>query len=218
MEKKGYKLGFIEIPIDKLVKADWNYKTEDPNKQEKLKENIKRNGQIENIIIRELETGFYEVVNGNHRLSVLKALNIEKAYSYNLGKISQAQAIRIAIETNETKFDTDSIALAERVKELTEEFDLKDLINTLPYSETEIDNFSKLTDFDWEQYETEDLSDTFSDTEFNKTINVKVTNETYKRWLELKDRLNGIIGYDNESKVLEFAIIEAINIPLKSLE
>ena len=218
MEKKGYKLGFIEIPIDKLVKADWNYKTEDPNKQEKLKENIKRNGQIENIIIRELETGFYEVVNGNHRLSVLKALNIEKAYSYNLGKISQAQAIRIAIETNETKFDTDSIALAERVKELTEEFDLKDLINTLPYSEIEIDNFSKLTDFDWEQYETEDLSDTFSDTEFNKTINVKVTNETYKRWLELKDRLNGIIGYDNESKVLEFAIIEAINIPLKSLE
>ena len=211
-------MGFIEIPTDKLVKADWNYKTEDPEKQEKLKENIKRNGQIENIIIRELETGFYEVVNGNHRLSVLKALNIEKAYSYNLGKISQAQAIRIAIETNETKFDTDSIALAERVKELTEEFDLKDLINTLPYSETEIDNFSKLTDFDWEQYETEDLSDTFSDTEFNKTINVKVTGETYKRWLELKDRLNGIIGYDNESKVLEFAIIEAINIPLKSLE
>lgn len=218
MGKKGYKLGFIEIPTDKLVKADWNYKTEDPNKQEKLKENIKRNGQIENIIIRELETGFYEVVNGNHRLSVLKALNIEKAYSYNLGKISQAQAIRIAIETNETKFDTDSIALAERVKELTEEFDLKDLINTLPYSEIEIDNFSKLTDFDWNMYETEDLSDTFSDTKYDKTINVKVTNETYKRWLELKDRLNGIIGYDNESKVLEFAIIEAINIPLKSLE
>jgi len=218
MGKKGNKMGFIEIPTDKLVKADWNYKTEDPNKQEKLKENIKRNGQIENIIVRELETGFYEVVNGNHRLSVLKALNIEKAYSYNLGKISQAQAIRIAIETNETKFDTDSIALAERVKELTEEFDLKDLINTLPYSETEINNFSKLTDFDWEQYNDENSSDTFDDTEFNKTINVKVTGETYKRWLELKDRLNGIIGYDNESKVMEFAIIEAINIPLKSLK
>jgi len=211
-------MGYIEISLDKLVKADWNYKTEDKDKQEKLKENIKRNGQIENIIIRELDTGFYEVVNGNHRLSVLKDLNIEKAYSYNLGKITQAQAIRIAIETNETKFDTDSIALAERVKELTKEFDLKDLINTLPYSEIEIDNFSKLTDFDWEQYETDDLSDTFSDTEFDKTINVKVSNETYKRWLELKDRLKGIIGYENDSKVMEFAIIETLNIPLKSLE
>ena len=74
MEKKKYKLGFIEVPIDKLVKADWNYKTEDDKKQEKLKENIKRNGQIENILIRELDTGYYEVVNGNHRLSVLKEL------------------------------------------------------------------------------------------------------------------------------------------------
>ena len=218
MGKEKYKMGFIELPINKLVKADWNYKTEDPAKQEKLTENIKRNGQIENIIVRELETGYFEVVNGNHRLSVLSDLNIKKAYSYNLGKISQTQAIRIAIETNETKFDTDSIALAERVKELTEQFDIEELVKTLPYSETEIDNFSKLTDFDWEMYETDNLSDTFSDTEYNKTISVKVTGETYKRWLELKDRLNGIIGYDNESKVLEFAIIEAINIPLKSLE
>lgn len=212
------KTGYTNIKLDKLVKADWNYKTEDKDKQEKLKENIKRNGQIENIIIRELETGYYEVVNGNHRLSVLRELKLDKAYCYNLGKISQAQAIRIAIETNETKFDTDSITLAERVKELTEEFDIKDLINTLPYTETEIENFSKLTDFDWDDYEQENLSDTFSDTEFDKTIKVNVTGETYKRWLELKDRLNGVIGYDNESKVMEFAIIEALNIPLKSLE
>lgn len=218
MGTKKYKMGFIEIPTEKLIKADWNYKTEDPAKQEKLTENIKRNGQIENIIIRELDTGFFEVVNGNHRLSVLKALDIKSAHSYNLGKITQAQAMRIAIETNETKFDTDSIVLAERVKELTQEFELDDLVKTLPYNETEIDNFSKLTDFDWNDYEQEDLSDTFSDTEYNKTINVKVTGETYKRWLELRDRLNGIIGYDNDSKVLEFAIIEAINIPLKSLE
>jgi hypothetical protein len=218
MGKKRYNLGFVEIKIIELVKADWNYKTEDLAKQEKLKENIKRNGQIENIIVRELETGYFEVVNGNHRLSVLKDLNHQKVYCYNLGKITQPQAIRIAIETNETKFDTDSITLAERVKELTEEFDLKDLVSTLPYSETEIDNFSKLTDFNWDQYIEEDLSDTFSDVEFDKTITVKVTNETYKRWLELKDRMQGIIGYDNVSKAMEFAIIEALNIPLKSLQ
>lgn len=218
MGKKRNNLGFIELPIDKLIKADWNYKTEDRNKQEKLKENIKRNGQIENIIVRELETGYFEVVNGNHRLIVLKDLKQKMIHCYNLGKINQTQAIRIAIETNETRFDTDSITLAERVKELTQEFDLKDLVNTLPYSETEIENFSKLTDFDWTRYEDEDFSDTFSDTKFDKTITVKVTNETYKRWLELKDRMQGIIGYDNESKVLEFAIIETLNIPIKSLE
>tara|TARA_R100000664_G_C2720663_1_gene114269 strand:+ start:76 stop:723 length:648 start_codon:yes stop_codon:yes gene_type:complete len=213
MEKKGNKLGFIEIPVEKLVKADWNYKTEDPEKQEKLKENIKRNGQIENIIIRELKTGFFEVVNGNHRLSVLKTLNIEKAYSYNLGKISQAQAMRIAIETNETKFETDSIVLAERIKEISAVFD--DLELTMPYSKQELENFKTLTDFDWNQYDTEQI-DTLSDTEFNKTITLKITDETYKRWLELKDRMKNINGYSNESKVFEFAIIEALNIPIES--
>mgnify|MGYP003111031619 FL=1 len=218
MEKKRNKLGYLELPTDKLIKANWNYKTENAEKQEKLKQNIKKNGQIENIIVRELETGFFEVVNGNHRLTVLNDLNIKKVFCYNLGKINKTNAIRIAIETNETKFESDNIELAQRVKELTEEFKIEELVKTLPYTEIEIDNFSKLTDFDWEQYESEDLSDTFSDTEYNKTINVKVTGETYKRWLELRDRLNGIIGYDNESKVIEFAIIEALNIPLKSLE
>lgn len=217
MGKKRNKVGFIEIATSKLIKADWNYKTEDENKSEKLKENIKRNGQVENILIRELDTGFFEVVNGNHRLDVFKDLGIENVMSYNLGTITQQQAIRIAIETNETKFDIDSILLADRIKEISSEFELMDLAKTLPYSEKDIENYSKLTEFDWEQYSDKNI-DTLDDVEFDKTISIKVTNETFKRWLELKDKLQGIIGYDNESKVFEFAVIEALNIPLESYQ
>jgi len=213
MEKKGNNLGFVELPLTKLIKADWNYKTEDSEKQEKLKENIKRNGQIENIIVREVDDDKFEVVNGNHRLDVLSDLNYKKVHCYNLGKINKAQAIRIAIETNETKFESDSIALAERIKEISKHFN--DLPLTMPYTEQEIENFKTLTDFDWNQYDTEHI-DTLSDTEFNKTITLKITDETYKRWLELKDRMKNINGYNNESKVFEFAIIEALNIPIES--
>lgn len=38
------KLQFVEIPIEKLVKANWNYKNDDVELKEKLKANIKRNG------------------------------------------------------------------------------------------------------------------------------------------------------------------------------
>jgi ParB-like chromosome segregation protein Spo0J len=62
---------FVDIPLDLLVPADWNYKTDDEYRQEKLKNNIKRNGQVENIIVRLLSTGFYEIVNGNHRYQAL---------------------------------------------------------------------------------------------------------------------------------------------------
>jgi len=216
MGKKGNKMGFIEFGIDKLVKADWNYKTEDLDKSEKLKANIKRNGQVENILIRELDTGFFEVVNGNHRLDVFKDLGLKKVMCYNLGSISEQQAMRIAIETNETRFESDSIILGERIKELTKEFELEDLVSTLPYTEKEIENFKTLTDFDWEQYADKEI-DTFDDA-FDKTITITTSNETFKRWLELKDRFQNILGYENESKVFEFAIIEALNIPIKSLE
>ena len=71
------KKGWSDIEISKLIKADWNYKEENTTLTKKLTENIKRNGQIESIMIRELDTGFYEVVNGNHRIDVMRALKLK---------------------------------------------------------------------------------------------------------------------------------------------
>jgi hypothetical protein len=144
---------YREIKITNLVKADWNYKKNDEHKKEKLKENIKRNGQIENIIIRPLDTGFYEVVNGNHRFEALKELGMETAICYDLGNISQRAAMRIAIETNETKFDTDQVSLAELIKEIVEEFPIDELELTMPYSDQDLENYIKLTEFDWSQFD-----------------------------------------------------------------
>lgn len=76
-------IGYISIPLDKLIKAEWNYKKEDKEQEKKLKANIEKNGFIENLVVREIENG-YEVVNGNHRLDVLKRLNINQVMCYNL--------------------------------------------------------------------------------------------------------------------------------------
>ncbi|GAB1371190.1 hypothetical protein MASR1M45_12520 [Candidatus Kapaibacterium sp.] len=56
------------FPREILIKASWNYKEEDEFTTNKLVNNMKKNGQIENIHVRKLQTGYYEVVNGNHRL------------------------------------------------------------------------------------------------------------------------------------------------------
>lgn len=157
MDKTRYNMGltdnFIKIPIEKLVCADWNYKTEDAALTEKLTNNIKRNGQLENIVVRELDTGFYEVVNGNHRIPAFKTLEFEMVMCYNLGVVSQNQAMRIAIELNETRFDTDQTELARIIKDLAVDFDLSDLETTMPYSLEELGNFEKLLDFDWGTFE-----------------------------------------------------------------
>lgn len=211
------KKGWNNIEIKKLVKADWNYKEENQILTEKLLENFKRNGQIESIIVRELETGFFEVVNGNHRLDVMKMLDYEKAHCYNFGKISQLQASRIAIETNETKFSTDPLKLSNLIQEMTAEYKLEDIEKTMPFDIKDLENMIDITKLDWNDFNSTPV-DTLEDTEFNKSINFKVTDETYKRWIELKERLKDLNGYATDSKVFEFAVIEALNIPLESYQ
>jgi len=143
---KNYKL----FPTELLVKADWNYKKSDEFMSQQLRNNIKRIGQVENIQVRELETGYFEVVNGNHRVDELINLNKSFVVAYNHGKISQAEAIRIATETNETKFAKDDEKLSKLIAELQETYELDDLISTLPFNEKELDDLLRMSEVDFD--------------------------------------------------------------------
>ena len=151
------KTGWVELPLDRLVKAPWNYKEDDPEKAKTLTANIKKNGQVQNIIVRDLDNGKFEVCNGNHRLDSFRELKLRKAMTYNLGKCSLAEGKRVAIETNETNFDNNPTALAGIIKELgfaaDAPYDLSDLVETMPYDESEMKGMADLLDFDWNAFD-----------------------------------------------------------------
>jgi len=140
---------FKEIEIGKLTKADWNYKEEDALTERKLIENLRKNGQVENIIVREMKNDKFEVVNGNHRLKAYKTLGYKKVICYNLGKITLLAAKQIAVETNETRFAPDRIKLAESITDLAKEFGTQELSATMPFSEGEINNLQNILTYDW---------------------------------------------------------------------
>ena len=141
---KKYKV----FPIEILIEAPWNYKKDDEFRSEKLRNNLQRYGQIENIHVRELNTGYYEVINGNHRLKDMRAINKKFLFAYDHGNISLEEAKRIAIETNETRFESDDAKLAAILSELTEAFDDIDLGETLPFTDEQMEEFDKLLDVD----------------------------------------------------------------------
>ena len=143
---------YVLVDLDRLVEASWNYKTDDEELSVKLAANLKRNGQIENIIVRELKTGAYEVVNGNHRFKAMQKLGATKMVACNMGKISDASAQRIAIETNETRYKSDTLKLSELIAGLSKEFSYEQLVETMPYSLEDMKIMTGLTDFSWDKY------------------------------------------------------------------
>lgn len=174
---------FQVLPVGKLVKADWNYKEEDEQLTAKLVENIKRNGQIENVIVRELDTGFFEIVNGNHRYDAMKAIGSHEVVVCNLGTITLLQAQRVAIETNETKFTTNTARLATILADIAKEYDLEDLAGSMPYSEERLKELVGITEFDWDSYDKTDGGKP-ADTEEEQTgtITIKLTDRERERW------------------------------------
>lgn len=142
----------LSIPLEKLFKAAWNYKTTNDDKQEKLKANIKRNGQVENLIVRDLGNGVFEVVNGNHRLDAMRDLGFEEAVCFNLGSVTEAQAMRVAVETNETRFATNNVRMAELLKELLVDFDADELSETMPFSKDRIEELASSLGFNPDVY------------------------------------------------------------------
>lgn len=132
---KNYKI----FPIGILVKAEWNYKTENPERSNKLQESLKRHGQIETMHVRKLETGYYEVVNGNHRLDDLIIIGTTHVIAYDHGEISLAEAQRIAIQTNELRFDADPYKLGEILSNLSDIFGDEDLFKTIDIDQRLLD-------------------------------------------------------------------------------
>jgi len=153
--------GYIILQTHQLVKAEWNYKEEDEELQNLLKANLQRNGQVQNLIVRALpdeqttEDGLpiYEVPDGNHRLPSLKRIGQERVMCYNLGRVSEQEAKRIALEVNETQWDADPISLAETMTDVKEEFGMEDILGTMPFKREEIDHFEETLDFDWDDFE-----------------------------------------------------------------
>ena len=146
------------IPIGDLNKAEWNYKTNDEDLEMKLVENIRRNGILQVSAIYEEEDGKKVVLDGNHRLDACKQLDFEEVPCINLGKITLANAKRISIELNETKFEYSKIKLAEIIGDMTDEFTLDELTLTLPFGEDELEGLRDLLDFDWGQHDNDNAT------------------------------------------------------------
>lgn len=166
-------------PVKALRLADWNYKVEDEEMTEKLIANLKRNGQVESILVRDLPDKTFEVVNGNHRLVAFQRLGVKDVMCFHLGDYDVKDAQRLAIEVNETGFDASYPALAKLISDIAGGADassdiIADLEETMPFHHDQLTDFIKLADVNWD---TQFAAPEGDGSQLRKTPPVQVTEE-----------------------------------------
>ena len=141
MIEKGYQW----MNTNLLQQAPWNYKEEDKTKLNALFSNMKRNGQVINLNVRELKPDkVYEVLDGNHRLRLLHKLKVKQVHVYNHGPMTDSAAMRMAVEINETIFVPDPLKLCDVLSTVRKQFDLSDLVKTFPWSSQQLQELLRL--------------------------------------------------------------------------
>jgi|TARA_Y100000310_G_scaffold184662_1_gene184793 hypothetical protein len=214
MGKKGdcmaMKNQLVEININDLIKAEWNYKSDGTEEQiEKLCNSIKKDSSVGVLAVRELDKKF-EVIDGNHRLEAVQRLKWTKVPCENFGQITKAKAITVARRRNNQWFSDDAVKYAEIFKNVVlSEYSIDELTKFMPESKQELENISKLIDFDWSEYDKEGVYETNE----LKSVQFTINEDSYKMWQQWKERCKNILGYDSENLCFEYAIIEALNIP-----
>ncbi len=181
----------IVVNIKNVVSNDYNPKlniddSEDNREEfEKVKDSIKIAGQIQPLIVRELDNGKYEIINGYHRWRAMQELKYKEIEIKNLGKIDFDTAVSRALLTEDTKIPIDGIELSALIKKLvTNEKPISYWAPILPYTPEVIQEKIDLINFDFDEFGNQD--EETEDDSVNFTFKVSMKNsEVCKRALTM---------------------------------
>ena len=158
------KINTKKVKIIELRPNAWNPKLkieEDLDVQQQYEEvikSIKNYGLVDPILVRSSkegkELGYYEIINGYHRFLACQELNFDEIIVNDLGDISDQQAKKLTIVTEEIKIPIDQVKLSYLLKEMINNEELDKLAAGLPYSRELIESKIELLEFDWNKLNT----------------------------------------------------------------
>jgi len=182
-----------KLEINKLMKADWNYKTDGTEEQiTKLMNSIEYDNSAGVLAVRKVRNK-YEVIDGNHRLEALKRLKWKEVQVENFGDLPKSKAIILSRRRNHVWFDDDLVSFGTLLKEdVLPDIGLDELKTILPDTSEEIENLLNFNKFDW----TEPIQVDKGNNSSSKNLILQLGEDVFQMWQDwLKES-----GAKNESE------------------
>ncbi len=140
------------MPLDDLIPHPLNANVMSEDLREKLRVNIQRTGRYPFIVVRPhpKEPGKFEILDGHHRVSVLRDLGHTEARC-DVWDLSDREAKLLLATLNRLEGQDQPIRRAQLLHELLGEMSLDDLAGLLPETDRQLEELHALLEFPAEE-------------------------------------------------------------------
>lgn len=139
------------VPIGQIKPNPWNPKVKKGKEYAGVLQSVETNGLRLPIVVRELKENQYQIIDGEQRWTACSDLKFKEVIIYNEGKLSDQEAKQLTIWYQQ-QVPFDELELAELVRDIIEN-QTQDV--ELPYTQQELDDLLKLTNFSFDDYDKE---------------------------------------------------------------
>jgi len=144
------RINYEIVSIDRVKPNAWNPNIQTDFIFEHEIKSIKKHGFIAPIIVRELDNGTLEIVDGEHRYKAALKLGSDKIAVNNLGKIDIKDSKALTVIMNEVRGKADTFKMGELIKDLNNSFGMDFILDSMPMTEIEINNMLGNASIDWD--------------------------------------------------------------------
>ena len=147
-ESGGSRIGTKLILLSDLLPHPLNANVMPKDYRRKLKAHIKRTGRYPFLVVRPhpKETGKYQVLDGHHRIGILKELGHEQARC-DVWEVDDREAKLLLATLNRLEGQDQPVRRAQLIHDLLGELSVDDLAGLIPEGERQIEDLHSLLEF-----------------------------------------------------------------------
>ena len=137
----------VDLPVNQLSEAPWNPNAMSDEMRSHLRTSLSRFGAVQNLVVRSLDDGDYEVLSGNQRLQVLKEMGAQEVPCV-VVDLDDARARLLAQALNRVHGDDEIGLKAELVRQVLETLPREEVVSVLPETVQTLDALASLGEGD----------------------------------------------------------------------